>query len=53
VYYIDGQPVAVEKVVLSTQHAPDVSTDVLRDIVRREIVDPVIPESLRGEVMKF
>jgi S-adenosylmethionine synthetase len=39
--YIDGQPVAVEKVVLSTQHAPDVSTDVLRDIVRREIVDPL------------
>lgn len=49
VRYIDGQPVAVEKVVLSTQHAPNVSTDVLRDIVRREIVDPVIPESLRGE----
>lgn len=49
VRYIDGQPVAVEKVVLSTQHAPDISTDALREIVRREIVDPVIPESLRGE----
>ena len=49
VRYIDGQPVAVEKVVLSTQHAPDISTDELREIVRREIVDPVIPESLRGE----
>lgn len=49
VRYIDGQPVAVEKVVLSTQHAPDISTDALREIVRREIVDPVIPPSLRGE----
>ena len=49
VRYIDGQPVAVEKVVLSTQHAPDISTDALREIVRREIVDPVIPASLRGE----
>ena len=49
VRYIDGQPVAVEKVVLSTQHAPDISTDALREVVRREIVDPVIPESLRGE----
>lgn len=49
VRYIDGRPVAVEKVVLSTQHAPDISTELLREIVRREIVDPVIPESLRGE----
>lgn len=49
VRYLDGQPVAVEKVVLSTQHSPDISTDVLRALVRREIVDPVIPESLRGD----
>ena len=49
VRYLDGQPVAVEKVVLSTQHSPDVCTDVLRGLVRREIVDPVIPDSWRGE----
>ena len=49
VRYIDGQPVAVEKVVLLTQHAPDISTGALREIVRREIVDPVIPASLRAE----
>ncbi len=49
VRYLDGQPVAVEKVVLSTQHSPEISTDVLRALVRREIVDPVIPESLRGD----
>lgn len=30
VRYLDGQPVAVEKVVLSTQHSPEISTDVLR-----------------------
>lgn len=49
VRYLDGQPVAVEKVVLSTQHAPEISTDALREIVRREIVDLVIPKSLRGD----
>lgn len=48
VRYVDGCPTAVEKVVLSTQHAPGISTDELREVVRREIVDPVIPESLRG-----
>ena len=49
VRYLDGQPISVEKVVLSTQHSPEISTDVLRALVRLEIVDPVIPDSLRGD----
>ncbi len=49
VRYVDGKPVAVENVVISTQHSPEISTDELRDVVRREIVEAVIPESLRGE----
>jgi S-adenosylmethionine synthetase len=48
VRYIDGQPVAVEKVVLSTQHSPDISTDALRKAVLLEIIDPIIPAQLRG-----
>lgn len=48
VRYVDGKPVAVEKVVLSTQHDPKMSTDILREAVRREIVEPVIPGELRG-----
>lgn len=48
VRYVDGKPVAVEKVVLSTQHDPTISTDTLREVVRREIVEPVIPVGLRG-----
>ncbi len=50
VRYIDGKPVAVEKVVLSTQHSPDISTEELREVVRREIVEAVIPNELRSEV---
>lgn len=49
VRYIDGKPVAVEKVVLSTQHSPDISTEALREAVRREIVETVIPIVLRGK----
>ncbi len=45
---MDGKPVAVEKVVLSTQHDPNISTDNLREVVRREIVESVIPVELRG-----
>lgn len=48
VRYVDGKPVAVEKVVLSTQHSADISTDELREAVRREIVDAVIPAELRS-----
>ncbi|AEJ02765.1 S-adenosylmethionine synthase [Nitrosomonas sp. Is79A3] len=49
VRYVDGKPVAVEKVVLSTQHSPDISTEELRKTVRREIVEAVIPIELRGD----
>ncbi|NOS75517.1 MAG: methionine adenosyltransferase [Methyloglobulus sp.] len=48
VRYVDGKPVAVEKVVLSTQHSPDISTEDLRDAVRKEIVEAVIPVELRS-----
>jgi S-adenosylmethionine synthetase len=35
-------------VVLSTQHSPEISTDELREIVRKEIVEAVIPIELRS-----
>lgn len=41
--YEDGKPVAIDAVVLSTQHDPSVSLDRLRDDVKRHIVEPVLP----------
>ena len=49
VRYVDGKPVAVEKVVLSTQHAPNISTEALREAVHQEIVEAAIPVELRGK----
>lgn len=46
--YEDGRPVAVEAVVLSTQHAEDVETDTVRAEVSRHIIDSVIPRELRA-----
>jgi S-adenosylmethionine synthetase len=46
--YEDGRPVAVEAVVLSTQHAEDVDTDTVRAEVSRHIIDSVIPRALRA-----
>ena len=47
--YEDMRPVAIEAVVLSTQHDAAVDTETLRAAVSREIIDAVIPPSLRAE----
>ncbi|MBK7702546.1 MAG: methionine adenosyltransferase [bacterium] len=46
--YEDGRPVAVEAVVLSTQHDPGIGLEELQALVRSHIVDPVIPANVRG-----
>ncbi len=43
VRYREGRPVAVDAVVLSTQHAPDIHAEALREAVMEEIIKPVIP----------
>ena len=42
--YADGKPVAVDAVVLSTQHSPDISLTDLQEAVRDEIIKPILPE---------
>ena len=46
--YEDGRPVAIDAVVLSTQHAPDIDTETLRRIVSEQIIKPVIPSALHS-----
>ena len=41
--YDNGKPVAIDAVVLSTQHAPEVSLEDLRAGVREHIITPVLP----------
>jgi S-adenosylmethionine synthetase len=49
--YADGRPVAVDTVVISTQHSPDISQGLIRESVIDAIIKPVIPaELLKGEV---
>ena len=51
--YQDGRPVAVEAVVLSTQHSPDISHRELEELVQEEIIKPIIPAELRTEGVKY
>lgn len=49
--YVDGKPYCIDTVLLSTQHAPDVSLDALREAVIEEIIKPVLPpELIKGEI---
>ncbi|MGH8453985.1 MAG: methionine adenosyltransferase, partial [Nevskiales bacterium] len=51
--YVDGKPVAVDAVVLSTQHADSISTPKLREAVMEEIIKPIIPAKLIHKGTKF
>ncbi|MBY0237779.1 MAG: methionine adenosyltransferase [Burkholderiaceae bacterium] len=47
--YVDGKPVAVDTVVLSTQHHPDITHKQIEEAVIEEIIKPVLPsEWLNG-----
>ena len=49
--YVDGKPAAIDTVVLSTQHAPEMALAQIREAVVEEIIKPVLPKQLmKGEV---
>ena len=41
--YVDGRPVGVHTVVLSTQHAPEISHSLSEESVIEEIIKPILP----------
>ncbi|HEU4630072.1 MAG TPA: methionine adenosyltransferase [Gemmatimonadaceae bacterium] len=53
VAYEDGQPVAVETVVVSTQHDQAIGQAELREAIIAEVVDAVIPPELRASGMTY
>ncbi|MEI6806423.1 MAG: methionine adenosyltransferase [Myxococcaceae bacterium] len=53
VVYDQGKPVGISTVVLSTQHTPDISTEMLREAVIEEVIKKEIPESLRMPGIKY
>ena len=44
-YDSDGNPTAIEAIVLSTQHNPEISQADLKEAVMEEIIKPVIPDN--------
>ena len=53
VRYEDGKPVAVDAVVLSTQHSADIEQDALRAFVKRDIIEAVLPSEWLSDDTKY
>lgn len=49
--YVDGKPDCIDTVLLSTQHAPEYSLDMVKEAVIEDIIKPVLPKELiKGEI---
>ena len=44
--YVDGKPYAIDTVVLSTQHAPEMTLAQIREAAIEEIIKPMLPKDL-------
>ena len=53
VEYAGGKPVRVDAVVISTQHHDTVSTEELREKVKKFIIDPIVPSNMVDSNTKF
>ncbi len=53
VEYVDGKPVKVDTVVVSSQHSPEVELEQIREDIIKEVIKEVIPAELLSEETKY
>ena len=53
VEYVNGKPVRIDAVVISTQHHDTVSTEELREKVRKHVIDAVVPANMVDANTKY
>ncbi len=51
--YKQGKPVGIDTVVISTQHAPDISQSSLKEFIMEEVIKPVLPKMWLSEQTKY
>lgn len=51
--YVDDKPVGIDAVVLSTQHAPEISQNDLVEAVIEEIIKPVLPSEWLNDKTRY
>lgn len=53
VEYDDDKPVRIDTIVISAQHDDAVSLDVLREDLKKQVIEPIIPANLMDENTKI
>lgn len=53
VEYIDGKPARIDTVVVSAQHHPDISYDVIKDDIINKVILKVLPKNLIDGDIKY
>ena len=53
VRYKNGKPVSVEKVVVSTQHEPDINYSEIKEAVIEEVIKKIIPANLLSKNVEY
>jgi len=51
--YQNGKPVRVDTALISTQHAPDISQEEIRELIIKHVITPVLPEEMVDDKMKI
>ncbi len=51
--YQQGKPVRVDTALISTQHAPDISQEEIRELIIKHVITPVLPEEMVDDKMKI
>ncbi|MFZ3170656.1 MAG: methionine adenosyltransferase [Carboxydocellales bacterium] len=53
VEYQDNKPLRVDTIVVSTQHKPDISLEIIRQDIIDQVIKPVIPPELLDDQTKY
>ena len=51
--YVDGKPVSVTAIVVSTMHAAEIDTPEMREILKRDLIEKVIPGELLNDDTQY
>ncbi|MBQ6076329.1 MAG: methionine adenosyltransferase [Lachnospiraceae bacterium] len=52
-YDEEGRPCAIDNVIVSAQHAPEISQKQLHEDIRRYVLDPILPKEMLTERTRF
>ena len=53
VEYDDGKPVRVDAIVISSQHAPEITNEQIRADIITEVIKPIVPAEMLDENTKY